>query len=631
MPTVPRYQQQVRPAPLPRARLSSALTPAAAGVGVAQAEGDLAATVETGKARVAVAGADIASQISARSTAYYGDLMLQEQRQADETAVLESTTVAGQGIQAFLWDPDKGAYYKKRKDAMALPETANAEFERITAEAGAGLNSRQRRAYDLWRVREYERFTMGIARHVSEQSEVHKAEVAKAAIELAANEAIRNYQEPKVVVQQMNFGAGIIRSRGKAMGLGSDEIELAVQGFTSSVHAGAIQNLVADNKVEAARQWLESGKDSDQIDPKQYDNLKKLVDGGDIKKQAQGIAEAALKAGATLTEWRMFVRNATEKDDPTGEKRDQAMAYVEHEQNVKDKIEADQLKADLAEGFNVLDAMKVPSIAALAGTPVWIRNPELRPHWRTYAKQKESDAEPDAGGPTFYAQMMAVGKNAQKWAAETDLNLYRTRLSKAEFHQLASMQTDILMNQGKQAEKDIAGFSSNEKILEATLSQAGFSSDEIAGNKGANQARVNQVFEIRRLMNLQVGLLQQGFRAKDGTVFPPKKADDADVQKALDTILVASVTTPGRHFWSSDVQKRVIELTIDDVPADKKAAIERKLRREKVVVGPQQAPDYLILDLYIKDLLFGQVSQESVIPTTPTKKTPSGTNSFSGK
>ncbi len=122
MPTVRRLERQVTTTALPGVRKTAAATAESEGAGLARARGQLEATKAEGAAARAGAMANFADRVTQITGGLYAEMQESERRAADETALLEASNKLADFRNVRLFNPETGAFTRKGKDAMPLPE-----------------------------------------------------------------------------------------------------------------------------------------------------------------------------------------------------------------------------------------------------------------------------------------------------------------------------------------------------------------------------------------------------------------------------------------------------------------------------------------------------------------------------
>ena len=124
------------------------------------------------------------------------------------------------------------------------------------------------------------------------------------------------------------------------------------------------------------------------------------------------------------------------------------------------------------------------------------------------------------------------------------------------------------------AEKDLTGFATRKSIVDDTLTLYGINPN-VPATEG-NSAQAQSIAQLRGIVDTQVESEQQntGRCHQRGGAGDRRAGPDPNRQHAV--VLLAVVAW--RHVAGAPIEKRMIDATIDDVPADIRARIEKNLR-----------------------------------------------------
>ncbi len=569
MPTVATYGERRRSTQaLPGARLTAAETAISQGAGVARAEGNAAAARAEGYA--ALGG--MAAREGLRA---FAEMQEQERQRANEVAMLKASNQLATWRNRALYDPQSGALTRKGEASFELPEAVSSDFERVAGEIEAGLSPEQQLAFQRVRSQEWQNVDLQVRRHVfGEMQEFHQNEL-KAAVALGADQAIRAASDPRLVSANLAKVEDQIRSNARGLGLGPDQVEQQVRTVRSSVHVGVINNLLAEEKTKEAETYYAATRG--EIDADKLDQVTTALEAGGIRKEAQATSDRILAEGGSLTSQREKARTIA---DP--KLRDEVMARLEHEAAVTDRAEREADRDRLRSVYDTIDQTK--SVASIP-PDVWatMDGPE-RSAARGYARNLAEGIPTQTDDPTFYALMRQAMSDPQGFA-RVNLLSSRAKLSSGDFQQLAGLQLSIVNGERSAAAKELDGFRTKTQLVDDALTTYG-----IDPNAKPDTKEGQAIAGLRRMLDRRVEAVQS----------TGVKVTNAEIQEALDGLLSQSVTVPGswwnifpggRPFFNES--KRVIDMTIDDVPADDRRRIEQALRARGRTVS-----DVTVLDIY---------------------------------
>lgn len=578
MPTVRRLERQVSLAPLPGVRRRFASTPEAEGAGIARAQGALAQA----QAQEAIARAEglarLGEGLARTGVTLFARIQEEEKRKADEAALLKASNRLSEWQHKRLYDPDAGAFTVKGERAMTLPEEIRAEFDQVADEIGRELgNDDQRAAWARLVARERDVIDLQVRRHVFREVEGIRAREFEAFVANKVDAAVRSALDPRLVALHLDDVTSAIQRTGPSLGLGPEQIAARVQAVQSRVHVGVISSLLSQGMDEAAGAYFEAARD--EITGDKLDDIQRAIEEGKLRGRAQREADRIIAGGGTLAEQR---EQARQIEDP--QLRDAVMQRIEHEHTIAERVRREQEEAAMREAYDILDrtadVTRIPPAlwAGFSGS--------TRRAMREYARMLAAGTPVETDYPTYYRLLQQAGDDPQAFAT-ANLLQFRHKLGETEFKQLANLQLSIKNGNRQAADKVLEGFRTRGQILEDTLRL--YRIDPKA-DPDTDEGRA--IALLRRLLDQRVDAMQAA----------GQKVTNTEIQRALDDLLSQEITIPGswkaliRPFTYDlfDQRKRLVDLTIDDVPADWRRKIEERLRRNGVPIT-----DATILEWYI--------------------------------
>lgn len=253
MPTIPTYQKQVEEIALPGARQQSIASP------------DLfAGPNNLGKAGLAIADA------------------AQQYQDREDTA---SVNQGEAGLLSAFTKIKTDAAARKGLNASGLVEESDKLFSDTVEEAVKNApNARVGGVLRAIALKHLPGFQGYIAAHAAEQTQLAVDEESKANIAAQIDSAI---VDPRSAPDAANRVAAIVQSRGAAAGHGEETIKLDVQKELTALHAGVVDQLIQNGKVDDAKAYFYGNKAS--IDPNKYVNFEqRLALGGRVETAQKG-------------------------------------------------------------------------------------------------------------------------------------------------------------------------------------------------------------------------------------------------------------------------------------------------------------------------------------------------------
>jgi hypothetical protein len=582
MPVVPYGPRKVLTAPLPAARKTAAATDTSAGVGVEQARAEAALTEGRAGAAVGQAIAQFGGTLGQVSQVLGQEaiaLRKEERQRADEIAVLHVQRALGEWENERIYDPETGALTLHGTDSFGLPETIAAEYDTITGELAAGLtNDDQRIAFAKIASTRALNLDLTLRRHVYTEMQRYEGQELQATIVNARNAAIANATDPRRVGLELGSAVTAIKTHGPRLGLGPKEIAQQVEAVRTEVHVGVIDSLLAQDLTRSAEVYFEETKD--EITGTAIARIEKALDEGQLRKQAQTEADAIVAAGGSLTQQREKARAI---DDP--KVRDAVMERIEHEDAVNDKVQRDLDEAQLRRVYDIVD--KTHNVTSIPPATWAQLDGSTRSALHGYATALARGTPVETDWHAYYVLMREAGEDPASFMQENLLR-HRAELGETEFKQLTSLQLALRQGDQRAADKELGGFQTKTEILDGALAAFKIDPNPKAGTKEAAA-----IAQLRRMLDLRV----QTFEDLLG-----KKPTNVDMQHMLDELLSQKETIPGNfwNFWPGGrplftKEKRLIDATVEDIPADDRKLIEQALRAKGRPVS-----DATVLDVWIE-------------------------------
>lgn len=574
MPTVQRLTQQVDTAPLPGARLTATENEASAGVTLAEAQGRKDQAIAGFGGAVANVGLELTKQQRAAEE--------EERNRADQVAVLSANNQLARWENQRLYDPNNGAMAQKGRGAFGLPETVGDEYQKLASDVEAGLgNDRQREAFQRVKLQRGAELDLTLRRHVYGEMQRYEANELTAFVDNSVNSAIAHADEPRRVGVELSNAVAAINTHAKHLGLGPAEVEQQIEAVTTKTHVGVIENLLAKDQTKAAQVYFEETRG--EIKGEALARVEKAVEEGGLRKSAQTKSDEIIKAGGTLQEQRDKAKGI---DDP--KLRDEVEQRIEHNATIKERADREQEQATLKGVYDTLD--KSHDVSAIP-PGVWANmEPGQRSAARSYAEHLAKGVGIETDFPTYYGLMQQAAHDPETFAT-LNLLTYRAKIGDTELKQLTEMQGSIVKGDRAQADKQGLGdFRTHEQLVNDSLNLYGIDPKEEGKNTVAGKA----IAQLRGMLDARVSALSN---------MTGKKPTNDDVQKTLDQILSTTTDVPGSwwNIWPGGKagpfgtdSKRLIDLTIEDVPALDKQQISDALKRKNRPIS-----DATILSMYI--------------------------------
>lgn len=190
-------------------------------------------------------------------------IIQEEERQADQIAVLDADNRLAEAESALLYDPKTGVLNRKGKNAFTAPEEAGAEWEKRTSEVEQSLTSeRQQLVFRERAANRWQSIRNAVSRHVAGEIQQYDNETANAALGNRLDAAIRSNGEPHAVETAIVETTAIVADYGKRNGWSPDVLAEKQATAVSRIHAGVIEQMLSLGRDLDASAYFEDNKDA---------------------------------------------------------------------------------------------------------------------------------------------------------------------------------------------------------------------------------------------------------------------------------------------------------------------------------------------------------------------------------
>ncbi len=552
MPKVPVYEQSVEPAPAPSPRINPNVSSTALGGGAGEGLQNVAS------------GMNQIGQIRERA-----------RQDANNLTVASKDQVGGEWENTAVHDPQNGALTKRGEDAFPAMQQVLEGYDKFTGEQLDDIHDSDAKE----RVRQaFAQRRLGIERtlqqHVGREIEQHKEDVFSASMTTSHNASVANYDDPVRLQVELDRQSKLIELYADGKGWDQTQIDEAKLKASSATHEGVIDRFLADRNSRAARDYFVANKDA--IEPDERVKLQAHIDKTDLANESATRADRIYETNDTMAEMRTDLRKI---DDPELRKATEQRVFELR------SLEEQASQQDRSRRFNAVQAyMREASTDAANHGGKWDGRVE-GPAYNAYLELEPSDQ----------TKLDAIRSNMINGAdVETDLSVYSelshtmterpeefkkinidaeyaNTLSREDRKKFIDFQTGLRGGKDKTAD-EIKGIRSQQEIVDGTLKQL-YGSDLTP----KNQTKTNEIELFRRSVDDQV----EAWKREYGKTNIPS----AEVQKIVDHQAMEHAFKRyrlGLDYLKGDVVKPTFKLTldditIDDVPADRKNAITQQL------------------------------------------------------
>jgi hypothetical protein len=230
---------------------------------------------------------------------------------ADAVAVMDAERKARDRRLDLLFNPEKGAYNTKGKDALGLASSVTAELGKSIGEIENTLSTPKQKA--LFRQRSASMIPETAAelnRYGIEQAKQYESAAIKAYKATAANEAVTYYKNPIRIQESVRkvWDANLLEYKDQP----ADVLELANKTDQSEIYTATTARLIDDNPL-AAQAFYEQNRDlfmgSDQA------RIERMLEPKVKQYKAFEKANAIIDSTDSTKEWRAQARQIQDQDE----------------------------------------------------------------------------------------------------------------------------------------------------------------------------------------------------------------------------------------------------------------------------------------------------------------------------
>lgn len=496
----------------------------------------------------------------------------EEQRKADQLAVLEADRELIEIETTLLHDPDNGALNRRGKDAFDLPEAVLETYDERTREIDSKLtNNRQRMAFRRSATMRRLDVDRTIQRHVAGEIKAYDKTQTDSYLASEIDAGIAAAGDNERVDMAIARTRAVIADHANRNGLPPEWIERQGGDVASKIRTGVVERMLANGQDLAAREYLKEHRK--EISGSDLARLEKAVQLGSVRGESQRQADeiitkhqdmkGALDAARKIKD--PEVRDATENRI-----KDHFSTMSAAEENDRKRLYRTAASVLERNGGN-LDAIPPGDWARL--DPAQLHALETR------SRQIREGVEPVTNWNRYYDLMnLASADGTRQKFMQTDLMQYRHELSDAEFKGMVSMQSQL--RQGKSVDEALDGYRTRKQVVDDALASIG-----VDPTPKPNSPHAKRVDLFRRQVDEKVAEFARINGKKPGTL---------ETQEIVDNLLIKG-TVPGSGFFGMfQSQKRLYEIETgadldipyEEIPANERKKIEDALRRNNRAVTP---------------------------------------------
>jgi hypothetical protein len=496
-------------------------------------------------------------------------IVIEEQRKADEIALISATRKLKEATNSMLFDPKTGAMTRKGRDAFGLPEEVIPAYDKVAGEIEMELgNDRQKIAFRRVSSSMRGETDLTVQRHVSQERAAYDSEETQSAVITARDSASLNYNDPRRVSVEIGDQVATIQGYAARTGKGDNWARREVENAISKTHLQVIEAAQAHQDDIYASSYYKEIKG--QLRGDDAEKAAKSVEDGSIRGESQRIADEMFKGGLLRV-------NADEEiqkiKDP--KLRDAVQQRVDVHFNRVDAMQRET--HDFATRYAIDHVERGGSVDTMPQNILKDLTVSDRAQLRAYNKTRSKGESPDTQWDAYYDLVKRATTDPAEFA-KVNLMQYRNKLGDTEFKQVVALQAAYSKKDDSFEEK-ISGYRTSGQIVNDALESVGINPNPKPGQEDAKK-----VAQFRRTVDEQVILMERNNR---------RKPTSAEVQEIVDGLLVPGKMT-GAGWFGFDVSKRMYEVPdgqdfvvkVDDIPMAYRAAIERQLKAKGMPITP---------------------------------------------
>lgn len=246
----------------------------------------------------AIAGVGETAQ---RAGAYGLELANTAKLEADDAAYKTARNSLAAWTTDALTNPESGALNVKGQAAVGLLDRVGQQYKDQAGKiAGTLAGQRQKDAFQNAVSEQWVALERELNTHTSREVSAWQAETNASGVKIAADNAIRHYDDLSLLSNDLGQGIAFIKDGGRQQGLPPAAVEANIREFQTHVHDNVIKQYLATGQDRAAQVYFEETKDQ-------------------ISGEAQSRIQAALESATTEGEG---LRTATDLWTKLGPKSD---------------------------------------------------------------------------------------------------------------------------------------------------------------------------------------------------------------------------------------------------------------------------------------------------------------------
>lgn len=187
----------------------------------------------------------------------FAQVQLDERRKADRAAFMEASVALSNAENSILYDPQKGAFTRRGKDAFDLPNQVLPELDKQAGKISQGLKTEsQRAAFEQELNQRRTQISRDLNQHEYGERERYYDETDEALISSSVTSAARSADNPERISEELKKQEAVLNGMAKRKGWDAAQTAEKRIAIESKTHEAVIGRLLVENRYDQAGRYL---------------------------------------------------------------------------------------------------------------------------------------------------------------------------------------------------------------------------------------------------------------------------------------------------------------------------------------------------------------------------------------
>lgn len=482
----------------------------------------------------------------------------EEKRKADQVATLDAGNNTGAFMNQLLFDPKSGAMLTRGRDAFGVTDQAMTAYQKHVDETmGKLANDEQKAAYKRYADNNGLQLQETLMRHAAQEGTRYDAQTTESALDLAKNDAVSNFADPRRVAVSLEKQRAILRDHARRNGVDPDGpiIQSRVAALAAETHVGVIDRMLSADRDADAEAYFKAhreeiaagGQDAGRI----QDHLAQVGFTGEAQRRSDALYGERLEEGKALEKARDAISDPKLKDAVI----QRLKARYEEDRALKERQQAEVFEKfdnDIVSGRATIDDIR-------KGLGWSVLRGDMKAALESRYERRTKGVEP-TNDDTLWVKFIDKPTAELAKLTQADMLLMRSKLDDQHFERALGMWQQAKELAGRPAAIKSPELSSTLTFHDrvdntiklalpalAAKSRSGWNADDARTYANFEQAAAREVenFELTEL---------------NGN----RKATGEEVQKILDKLIIRKVFV---EEWGRDPEKSIFAVKPDEYGA----------------------------------------------------------------